>query len=153
MATQRCLVTLLSAGEFRALDPAEQAARLEAFMSDWFGLEPPDVVDVIRWIQRVRVHSAAVGVCVGDLVLELLREAKAMHDTRRAPAARACISHLDASTQDTRMHAEVAITGQSDAAGVEVGTVVPVEVESGSDESVITDVQPPTKSRSKKHRT
>ena len=63
MASTRCLATLSSAGDFKALDVDAQAVRLVQFLSDeWFGPDPIDVINNIRFSQRIRVHAARSGV-------------------------------------------------------------------------------------------
>jgi hypothetical protein len=79
VASEKCVLLLLSANEFGALDEAAQSARLVEWLVQWFEPTPPGTIDHIRWVQRVRAHSGRLGVCVGDLMMEMLQEAKVLH--------------------------------------------------------------------------
>lgn len=79
MASDRCLEILLSAGEFDGLPQAEQAERLSQFMSVWFEPGRLNVVDHVRWTQRIGAHAAKLRISVGESMELLLPNARRAH--------------------------------------------------------------------------
>jgi hypothetical protein len=77
VASEFCLETLLSADEFEGLAQADQAERLARFMRSWFtpGYRL-NVVDHVRWTQRISAHAAKLRISVGEAMEILLPGAR-----------------------------------------------------------------------------
>ena len=85
MATSRCKELLGEFGEFGSLTADDQAARLAQFMSAWYSKDHKlDTIDGVRLSQRLRSYASRLGGTVGDLMMGLLQEARAIHELNQA---------------------------------------------------------------------
>jgi hypothetical protein len=85
MATARCKELLGEFGEFGFLTADDQAARLAQFMSAWYSKDHKlDTIDGVRLSQRLRSYASRLGGTVGDLMMGLLQEARAIHELNQA---------------------------------------------------------------------
>jgi hypothetical protein len=85
MATSRCKELLGEFGEFGSLTVDDQAARLAQFMSAWYSKDHKlDTIDGVRLSQRLRSYASRLGGTVGDLMMGLLKEARAIHELNQA---------------------------------------------------------------------